>query len=143
VTLRIALGIAALTMGGCELVVDDGAPSLASTQAGADGGRDSSGEAGAVVVETGRPDSATAPDSASKDDSGPACGAPCLSQAASCQQTCAATLMSCMSTCHGHGSGPCEDQCSQDDAGCRGGCSSECIACFAKESCAGSSTCST
>jgi len=99
-------GIAVLSTWGCELVVDDGAPALASAEAGVDGGRDSSGDAGA-------------------DSSEGACGAPCLVRGASCEQTCAATLTSCMSSCHGHGSGPCQDQCSKADATCGEGCTGQ------------------
>ena len=140
VSLRLAACLAMAAMCGCELVVDEGTRVLASADAGGDAASEAGLDARTDVVEP--PAEAGMPDTAATDvGAGQGCSSGCLKAATSCQQFCAATEASCLSDCHGH-SGPCQDQCTRTATTCNSGCSNQCLACFAKAACAGSSACS-
>jgi len=132
-SLGVCLAIAAFALTGCELVVDDGTRVLVSTDAGADAGADALDP---PPVEAGMPE--TTPMDTSP---GPACSSGCMSAAMSCQQTCTAGQATCMAACRPPATGICQQQCMQTDTTCNGGCSDQCVTCFMKADCAGSSAC--
>lgn len=126
--------LALASLGGCELVVDEGTRVLASAEAGGDEMREASRNESRD--ESGPADAAPTDVGVERD-----CSSDCLPQSTSCLQTCASTQASCVSSCHGHGSGTCQDRCDQTEADCNDGCISTCVACFTRAACAGSSAC--
>jgi hypothetical protein len=142
-SLGVCLAIAAFALTGCELVVDDGTRVLASTDAGADARADAADPppADARLPEAAPPEASPMEAAPVEASTGPSCSSECLSEATSCQQTCATSEASCMSACHPPGPGLCQQQCTQVDTTCNSGCSDQCLTCFMKASCAGSSAC--
>jgi hypothetical protein len=140
VTRRLAACFAIATLGGCELVVDDGTRVLVSADASRDSGVDV--ETDVAMDEADPPVEAGLLDANGIDvGTGQDCSSGCLNEATSCQQACAATEATCLSGCHGNGNGACQGLCTQQEVNCDSECSNQCVSCFMKTMCAGPNAC--
>ena len=145
--LALCLAIASFApLVGCELVVEDGARVLASTDAGGDVAAEvgadihANTEAGAGADEAGPPAEAGGTDAGTTDVGTPPDCSSCVGEAMSCQKACAAAQATCVSDCKGKGP-DCTMACTQQGMTCNDGCSGDCDTCFMKASCAGSNAC--
>jgi hypothetical protein len=143
-----------LLSNGCELIVDDGARSVEST----DGGKQVA-EGASMTPPNAAPDAAQTADAvlaAKRADAAPpaasdapqprlapadsasaqpaaSCPSACAETAYACAQTCSASLVACSYQCPGWG---CPKQCPKQASDCKAACMAACTSCLAAPACA-------